>query len=164
VTQATGDEFLLQEARRGDQDAFLLLYERYRLPIFRFLYRLCGSTEVAEEITHNCFLTLITEHEKRWTEAGTSFVIRLYSIARKLAVEYLRNSSPQLMLRGSLELIPAVGKAVVSLPLLEREALILSEYEGLELNEISTIVGANENLVAARLESARKRLRDILAR
>jgi DNA-directed RNA polymerase specialized sigma24 family protein len=68
------------------------------------------------------------------------------------------------MLRGSLELIPAVGKAVVSLPLLEREALILSEYEGLELNEISTIVGANENLVAARLESARKRLRDILAR
>ena len=47
-----------------------------------------------------------------------------------------------------------VAQTVASLPPLEREALILSEYEGLELHEIT---------VAARLASARQRLRNALA-
>jgi len=51
-------------------------------------------------------------------------------------------------------LVSEVADGVASLPLLDREALILSDYEGLELEEIATIVGADVGTVAARLGSA----------
>jgi RNA polymerase sigma factor (sigma-70 family) len=59
-------------------------------------------------------------------------------------------------------LVSEVADGVASLPPLEREALILSEFEGLKLEEIATIVGADVGTVEARLGSARQRLRSIL--
>ena len=53
------DELLLERAEGGDQAAFVQLYERYRNPVFRFAYRLLGSVELAEDVTHDCFLSLI---------------------------------------------------------------------------------------------------------
>jgi RNA polymerase sigma factor (sigma-70 family) len=61
------------------------------------------------------------------------------------------------------KLVSDVAEGIASLPTLEREALILSEYEGLGLDEIAAIVGADMRTVAARLESARQRLRNVLA-
>jgi len=61
------------------------------------------------------------------------------------------------------ESVSEIAKGVAGLPPFEREALILSEYEGLELEEIAVIVGADTRTVAARLESARHRLRNSLA-
>jgi RNA polymerase sigma factor (sigma-70 family) len=61
-------------------------------------------------------------------------------------------------------LVSEVGEAVSGLPPLEREVLIFSEYEGLELEEIAAIVGADVATVAARLGTARQRLRNVLAK
>ena len=36
------DERLLKRASRGDEAAFLLLYERHRDAVFRFAYRMLG--------------------------------------------------------------------------------------------------------------------------
>jgi RNA polymerase sigma-70 factor (ECF subfamily) len=57
----------------------------------------------------------------------------------------------------------AVQEAVASLPPLQREALILFEYEGESLAEIARIVGADTGTVKARLHRARERLRRALA-
>jgi DNA-directed RNA polymerase specialized sigma24 family protein len=61
------------------------------------------------------------------------------------------------------KLVSEVAEGIASLPALEREALILSEYEGLELDEIAAIVGADVRTVAERRESAHQRLRNVLA-
>src|SRR5215207_6000642 len=53
------DEKLMQKAGRGDEAAFLALYERHRDTVFRFAYRMLGSAALAEEITHDCFLSLV---------------------------------------------------------------------------------------------------------
>jgi RNA polymerase sigma-70 factor (ECF subfamily) len=58
--QAT-DERLLEQAADGNTAAFQILYERYRDPIFRFAYRMLGSVEAAEDVAHDCFLSLIKE-------------------------------------------------------------------------------------------------------
>lgn len=92
MIDAVKDEFLLEEARSGDQIAFLLLYQRHGNPIFRFLYRLIGSAEIAEDITHDCFLSLIKGSEKSESSAPASLRTALYSTARTLAMQYLRNS------------------------------------------------------------------------
>jgi RNA polymerase sigma-70 factor (ECF subfamily) len=56
-----------------------------------------------------------------------------------------------------------VERAVAALPLLQREALILFEYEDLSLEEIAGITGADVGAVKARLFRAREALRRRLA-
>jgi RNA polymerase sigma-70 factor (ECF subfamily) len=60
------------------------------------------------------------------------------------------------------ELAAEVRRAVFSLAPLQREALVLFEYEGLSLNEIAEITGADVGAVKGRLFRARERLKSIL--
>jgi RNA polymerase sigma-70 factor, ECF subfamily len=175
----TTDELLLQKAGEGDQAAFLELYDRYREPIFRFAYRLLGSVEIAEDVTHDCFLSLIRKPENFRPERA-SLKTYLYAAARNLAMKHFRNQGRETGLdevneepkesprRGPLrklldeELATQVREAIFSLPPLQREALILFEYEGLSLNEVAEIAGTDAGAIKARLYRAREGLRRIL--
>jgi RNA polymerase sigma-70 factor (ECF subfamily) len=181
VNETIKDEVLLENARHGDQHAFLLLYERHHNRIFRFLFRLLGSAAIAEDLTHDCFMTLLREPEGSQSSALSPLRTRLYSTARTLAIEFFHNSAQKPSVKDVLQddaiskrnmrntethdgsLVSEVGEAVACLPHLEREALILAEYEGLKLDEIATIVGADAGIVSARLTEARARLRRLLA-
>jgi RNA polymerase sigma-70 factor (ECF subfamily) len=61
------------------------------------------------------------------------------------------------------EVAEFVGKAVQSLPALQREVLILSTYEELSLEEIAAVVQTEVGTVKSRLHRARENLRRILA-
>ena len=66
---------------------------------------------------------------------------------------------------GSLlddELSVKVREAVASLPPMQREALVLFEYEGLALSEIASIIGTDVGAVKSRLYRAREGLRNML--
>ena len=173
------DQLLLQRAATGDQASFLELYDRHREPIFRFAYRLLGSIDIAEDITHDCFLSLIRRPEGYRADRA-ALRTYLFAIARNLALKHFRNTgretgldevaeepqvSPrQAPLRKLLdeELAAQVRDAVFSLPSLQREALVLYEYEGLSLNEIAGIVDADVGAIKARLYRARESLRRTL--
>ena len=173
------DELLLKKAGEGDQAAFLDLYDRYREPIFRFAYRLLGSVEIAEDVTHDCFLSLIRKPGNFRPERA-SLKTYLYAAARNLAMKHFRNQGRETGLdeineepkdspkRGPLrrlldeELATQVREAVFSLPPLQREALILFEYEGLSLNEVAEVAGTDVGAIKARLYRAREGLRRIL--
>jgi RNA polymerase sigma-70 factor, ECF subfamily len=175
----TTDELLLEKAGAGDPAAFIKLYERHRAPIFRFSYRLSGSVEAAEDLTHDCFLSLIKKPRNFLPERG-SLRTYLFSAARNLWFKQLRDSgresamdefaedqfiaSEREPLRRLLddELSVKVQEAVSSLPPLQREALVLFEYEGLALNEIASLVGTDVGAVKSRLHRARERLRNAL--
>ncbi len=177
--RTTADELLLQRAAKGDQAAFLELYDRHREPIFRFAYRLLGSVDIAEDITHDCFLSLIRRPEGYRPERA-ALRTYLFAITRNLALKHFRDTgretgleevtqepqvSPrQVPLRKMLdeELAAQVREAVFSLPALQREALILFEYEGLSLNEIAAVVDADVGAVKARLYRARESLKRTL--
>ena len=90
MPERTTDEVLLQKAGEGDQAAFLDLYDRYREPIFRFAYRLLGSVESAEDVTHDCFLSLIRKPENFRPERA-SLKTYLYAAARNLALKHFRD-------------------------------------------------------------------------
>ena len=173
------DELLLESAKRGDQAAFLELYERHRNGVFGFAYRLLGSFETAEDITHDCFLSLIRRPGGFEPSRG-GLRTYLYAAARNLSLKHFRSSSregaleelsvePPMPVREQPlhrlldeELSERVKEAVVSLPPLQREALVLFEYEGLALNEIAEVVGSDVGAVKARLHRARERLRNTL--
>jgi RNA polymerase sigma-70 factor (ECF subfamily) len=173
---------LLRRAGAGDQGAFLVLYERHRRPVFRFVYRMLGSVPLAEDLTHECFLALLT-HPDRFDPGRASLRTFLCAIGRNLSLKQLRRrgveigtgelpepepsepSQPpgplQELLEG--ERRTAVQQAVGALPPLQREVLILFEYEGQSLAEIAEIVAADTGTVKARLHRARERLRRVLA-
>jgi RNA polymerase sigma-70 factor (ECF subfamily) len=171
---------LLKKAGDGDQAAFLELYDRYREPIFRFSYRLLGSVEIAEDVTHDCFLSLIRKPEN-YRPKRASLKTYLYAAARNLALKHFRDQGRETGMdevseepreassRGPLrrlldeELATLVREAIFSLPQLQREALILFEYEGLSLSEVAEIAGTDVGAVKARLYRAREGLRRILS-
>lgn len=174
------DELLLEKAGTGESAAFLKIYERHRDPVFRFAYRLAGSVEVAEDITHDCFLGILRQ-PANFRPGRATLRTYLLGAARNLWLKRLRMQDREVELdditepkfvadgRGPLteilddELAAAVKQAVSDLPPMQREALVLFEYEGLALNEIADIVGADVGAIKARLHRARQGLRSSLA-
>jgi len=175
------DERLLESAAKGETSAFQILYERYRDPIFRFAYRMLASAEAAEDVTHDCFLSLIKE-PGRFDSGKASLRTYLYAAARNQAVKRYQDFNRESPLEDfsndflvpenhgpsqrvlDTELASEVRRAIASLPPLQREALVLFEYEDLSLAEIGAIVGADSNTVKARLFRARDKLRASLGR
>jgi len=175
------DEKLLADAADGDTTAFQILYQRYRDPIFRFAYRMLGSVEAAEDVAHDCFLSLIRQ-PGRFDSTRASFRTYLYAAARNQAAKQYSSFGRETAL-DELSEEPAVGDqnapitqvlddelankvagAISSLPPLQREALVLFEYEELSLAEIGEIVGVDANTVKGRLFRAREKLRSKLER
>jgi RNA polymerase sigma-70 factor (ECF subfamily) len=174
------DERLLKSAGRGDEAAFRVLYQRHRDAVFRFAYRFTGSVAAAEDVTHDCFLSLIKSPE-RFDPSRAGLRTYLYAAARNLSFKHLRPTSAEVTLEEwteepraaeveqplrqllDEELSAKVRAAVASLPPLQREALILFEYEELSLSEIAVITGADTGVVKSRLHRARQKLRQLLA-
>jgi len=174
LTDRTTDERLVEKAAHGETAAFQILYERYRDPIFRFAYRLLGSVEAAEDVTHDCFLSLIKE-PGRFDSSRASLRTYIYAAARNLAAKRYHSFARETGIERldeepsdgrepmaqvlDNELAEVVQRAIASLPPLQREALVLFEYDELSLAEIAAIVGADANTVKARLFRAREKLR-----
>ncbi len=174
------DDSLLQRMRHGDEAAFLLLYERHRDPTFRYAYRMLGSPISAEDVTHDCFVSLI-RNPGRFDPRRASLRTYLFSAARNLALKQFRTtanevalddwhggappSSAEEPLNGLLaqELSGEVQKVMAQMPPLQREVIVLFEYEGQSLAEIAVIVDADLGTVKSRLHRARERLRRQLA-
>jgi RNA polymerase sigma-70 factor (ECF subfamily) len=76
--------------------------------------------------------------------------------------EVIDHSGDPLLTLVSKQTSEEVRLAVESLPLLQREVLVLFEYEELPLEEIARVVDAELSAVKSRLHRARERLRKVL--
>jgi RNA polymerase sigma-70 factor, ECF subfamily len=152
------------------EQAFLDLYRTHRTPLFRFVWRMTGSVEMAEDVTQECFLVLVrgAAFDSRRGPIGTY----LFGVARNLVFRRLRVST-----RETEELLEApdpaetldailtserselVQRAIANLPPLQREAIILFEYE----ENIASVTGVQVGAIKARLQRARESLRKQLA-
>jgi RNA polymerase sigma-70 factor (ECF subfamily) len=148
-------------------------FDQYHRAVYGFAYRLTGRADLAEDITQECFLVLVRSPRK-YDPARAGIKTFLFAIARNLAFKEQRDRGEEQALddselpaaadpRESLEISSAVAAAVAALPQLQREALILFEYEGVTLEEIAEIVAVDVGTVKSRLHRARERLRRVLA-
>ena len=174
------DEELLTDASRGDEAAFRELYERHRDVVFRFAYRMLGTKELAEDVAHDCFVSLI-ERPLGFDPKRANLRTYLFAAVRNLAMKHFRRTrrdedidaldnepiklgtDQPLSKLLDREVCMIVKQAVAQLPELQREALVLFEYEDCSLAEISRIVSADVGTVKARLYRARQALKRSLA-
>ena len=174
------DEALLKKAANGDRAAFLLIYERHRVAIYRFALQMLGNNQQAEDVTHDCFLSLMKKPERFNPQTG-SLRTYLFGAARNLALKHFRDSSGSFSIvdlkiepKSRKEQSPLnklvedetaekVRSAIALLPVLQREALILFEYQEMSLAEIAVIVESDIGTVKSRLRRAREQLRKTLS-
>jgi RNA polymerase sigma-70 factor (ECF subfamily) len=171
------DAELVHRARKGEEAAFLLLYERYSKGIYKYAVRLLGSHVAAEDVTHDCFVSMIANLD-RYDPARASLRTYLYAAAHNLARRHLRDpdndASAEIPMELSAQTDPlglllgkercdVVNSAVGRLPTRQREVLVLAVYEELPVAEVAVIVGDELGSVKARLHRARANLKRTLA-
>lgn len=168
------DERLITLARNGREEAFRELYERYRDPLLRFGYRLTSSMETAEDLVHDCFISLLRSPARFTAERG-SLCTYLYAAIRNLARKHFRDeetaepppevedgTADSLTILIREETAQLVEQTIRSMPTAWREVLILADYEELSMAQIAAITEDGVNAVKARLHRARQALRRAL--
>jgi RNA polymerase sigma-70 factor (ECF subfamily) len=151
---------------------FRAVFEQNKDAVYRFAWRMSGSAVVAEDIAQEVFLSLLRQ-PGRFDPARGPLRPFLLAVARNLALKRWRDENRWDELGDEFATPPvdierretadAVGAAIASLPPLQREVLILAEYEELSLEEIARAVDAEVGSVKSRLHRARENLRHMLA-
>lgn len=172
----------MRQLSEGEDRALTGIMERWKSRLIAYLLRFTGSEAVAVDLAQETFVRLYQSRERfRPTASPNSFSTWLFGIAANLGRNHLRwlGRHPTLPLEAagdpaslgdpsltaeSRERADVIAKAIASLPVDLREALILSEYENLSHAEISTITGCSVKAVERRIGHAREQLRKKLSR
>lgn len=157
------------------------LYQEYHLSIFRYLYRLTGSSQVAEELTQETFYQVIISV---YRFKGLSKVSTwLFKVARNVYLKDKREQIRDDKLENRIsvnQLTGSEGKNIGPEQILEqklleqriqdtlnklkeehRTVIVLKDIEGLQHSEIAEILGKATATVKVLLHRARQQFRDI---
>jgi RNA polymerase sigma-70 factor (ECF subfamily) len=173
----TAEHQLLTRLLKGDEEAFAALYRARHGAICRFALQMTGRRELAEDVTQETFLALAL-HGKRYDASRGSVMAFIYGIARNLVLKRLekeRSEDAATVVEelagdddvlGDLtrrESIDEVRRAVLSLPQLYREAVVLCELGDASYEEAALALGCPVGTVRSRLSRARAMLAKKLA-
>src|ERR687886_2699487 len=114
---------LIEQLRRQEEDAFTVIYERHKTQIYNYLYRLSGNKELADDLTHDTFLSAYESLPK--LRPDSNIAPWLYRIASNRFRDHLRRKKVISWMPWSdsptTEANLAVGGGEETLP--EREAV-----------------------------------------
>lgn len=168
---SAGEQTVASELRSLDA-----LYRRYRAPIQHFLYELCGSVDIAEELTQITFMKACTGLLGFRGECSISSW--LFRIARNAYLDSLRRPDPRRIEADELLALPdgttfadparayaaaeqrsQIMLALAQLPERQRTMLLLRDAEGLAYAEIADVLGISLAAVKVNLFRARAAFR-----
>ena len=151
---------------------FRTAFEDHKDAVFRFAWRMMTSRAAAEDVAQDVFLSLLRVSDRFDPTRGRlrSFLL---GITRNLVLKRWRDEhqweelADEQFLAEPInversEIAQIVAEAVQALPLLQREVLILAEYEEMSLEEIARTVESEIGTVKSRLHRARENLRRML--
>ena len=172
------DQELMKLVQAGDLSPAGEIFDRYSARIYNFTFRFLKSSQAAEDATQEVFLKMLKHAQQFHGDAKLS--TWLFSIAANLCRDYLRKSdnkakepeetlislpaltdSPQLVLEKR-EDEQRVQRALALLTPEQREAILLSRYQGLSYAEIAQIAGCSEGAVKTRVFRAMETLKKAL--
>lgn len=179
------DEELIQNYYRGDKEALGVIFERHNQGVFNFALRFLGNRADAEDTTSEVFSRLCTS-QGRFTP-NAKFKTWLLTITRNICLDRIRSrgrwggmwfqkqgsdhyevmdfpsdrESPQDNLQNK-ETIFHLQAAIAQLPVDQREAIVLREYEGLSYEEIAAMIGCSLANVKILIYRARTQLKSTI--
>ena len=169
------DSALMLRYKDGDVAAFDILYRRHKDAIYRYLLRLCGHRDIAEDIFQEVWGKIVNARKSyRPTAKFTTF---LYRVAHNCFIDHVRrnkrhsnnttlepefHSDPGETLESSTERSLARERLLRALEILpdeQRDAFLLHEEGGLSVDEIAITTGCNRETAKSRLRYAVNKLR-----
>jgi len=171
------DEELLKRSAKGDEEAFAALYRRHADVLYRFAFRMTGSSWGAEEIVQDVFMMLVREPSKYDAERGTLPAF-LFGVARNKIMKYnerlpreislverqedgsgggltLRDSFTPAMWAEQRERLEKVRAAVMELPIEFRETVVLCELEEMTYDQAARMLDCPIGTIRSRLHRGR---------
>ena len=177
------DEILLRKAQKGDPDAFGRLMEPLEQRVWRICWHYTGEREAASDCGQETMIRV-------WRGLGawrgeSSFESWVYRVAANCCIDWLRKkkrdrseSMDCLAEEGFDPADPRPGteaqalaaeeqrrlrEAIAALPEDQREALVLTQLEGISYAEAAEAAGVSEGTIKSRVNRAREKLRAVMA-
>lgn len=169
---------LIEETRAGSSAAFDMLMSRYQRLVYKVSYGYTGNQEDALDITQNVFIKVYQRLDSfRATGSFKSWVLR---IARNEGVDWNRRHARY---KDQDELVPArhphyeagqiddvartenraeLLKSMAYLNPKQREAVMLRYFEGLSIQEISSVLGCSDGTTKSHLFRGVNKLRKLI--
>lgn len=158
------------------------MVRKYYQPLVRYLQRLVGNDQLAEELHQQTWLSVL-EHLDRFDPkaCGGGFKAWLFRIATNKANDHWRSAGREKAAKDGLKLVtddelPAAShrlegseqevklkKAIDRLPEAQKQVLMLRYYSNLKFIEIAELLGCPLNTALGRMHKAMLKLKELMA-
>ena len=186
--QADPDAVLMLRVKRGDRGAFAELVEKYKQPLFNFVFRTLRDETETEDVAQNTFLQ-VWKSRARY-ERTAKFSTWLFTIARNLCLNEIRRRSrhpaesleethaehddqpsrqyedkkiflpTETALHG--ELAQKIEEALAELPENQRTAILLCRQDELSYEEIAEVLDCSLSATKSLIHRGREYLKEKL--
>jgi RNA polymerase sigma-70 factor (ECF subfamily) len=161
------DDDVIDACRRGDTDAYRMLFETYKDRVYSIAYHFTGDEAAAKDVTQQVFLKLLTNLDQfRRDAAFSTWLFRLVATAcvdehrksrRFVPLDPVKAAdrpapgtpADERVMAG--ETAESVRTAVAGLRPKLRIAVLLRYFEGLSYEEMADALGCSKGTVASRL-------------
>jgi RNA polymerase sigma-70 factor, ECF subfamily len=186
--QADPDAALMLRVKRGDRAAFAELVEKYKQPLFNFVFRTLRDEIETEDVAQNTFLQ-VWKSRARYQQTA-KFSTWLFTIARNLCLNEIRRRSrhpaesleethtehddqpsrqyedrkiflpTETALHG--ELAQKIEEALAELPENQRTAILLCRQDELSYEEIAEVLDCSLSATKSLIHRGREFLKEKL--
>ena len=186
--QTDPDAVLMLRVKRGDRAAFTELVEKYRQPLFNFVFRTLRDETETEDVAQNTFLQVYKSRARYQRTA--KFSTWLFTIARNLCLNEIRRRSrhpaesleethpehddqpsrqyedkkiflpTETALHG--ELAQKIEEALAELPENQRTAILLCRQDELSYEEIAEVLDCSLSATKSLIHRGREMLKEKL--
>lgn len=169
------DETIMLKVKDGNLAEMSHLFERYHLRIFNFFLRMGLTADISQDLTQNLFYRMIKYRNSFRSDSVVKSWI--YQIARNIHKDYRNQQKRSGEIIEIVERYPSdtfdengsygeedyqrLEKSLALLSDEQREIIVLSRYQGLKYEEISTIVSLSVPAIKVTVHRAMKQLRCI---
>jgi len=175
--RAADDRGLVQAFLSGQREAFDVIVERHRRPVYQLCYRFLGNQEDASDLTQDVFVRAFKGLSNFKGDSALSTWLyrvgvntclnrlalktpRLETLEPEQHVDQRHPDPHELVARGERAIV--VRRAIAKLPPKQRATLVLRVYQEMSHEEIATVLGSSVGAVKANFFHALGNLRRLL--
>lgn len=170
---------------RGDREAFAEIFARHRASVYRYARQMSGCPAVADDVVQDVFVALM-DAIRRFDPARGALSTYLYGVTRHVVMRHVQrrgervevdveelSTEDQQALSApcdpfdtivASDTVERLRVAIVSLPIHQREVVVLCELHERSYEEAAVIVGCPLGTIRSRLSRGRAALAEKMAR
>lgn len=172
------DKITAEKICNDDAPSFENLVNSYKDKVFNYCYRFCNNYQNAEELAQEVFIK-IYKNISLYDWQKSSLSTWIYTITHNICINSVRTNTSE-TLYGEInienqtrtdvtedevlkeELLDKLRAAIQSLEPKERSLVIMKDYYGFKLKEISKIMNLPIGTLKSRLHMTRKKIRTLI--